>query len=164
MLMRFFPKLVSKLKTTTMKKVRKPLILILLIGGLATGFAGCTKEEDDDPVEIQHTIQGLWVGSYTVNGQPGLGQQYFSLVFKPDGGIIYEGKAGNQQHLNVGTYTLTGGNFVATTTCVYGLAQNIGVQQEITGEFDKATGTIRNGQWRSINPAGTGNFIVEEIE
>jgi hypothetical protein len=163
MFMRFLIIFESKLRNMTTRKLRRQLLLTVLIGSLVTGFASCTKE-DDDPVEVENTIQGLWIGSYTVNGQPGLGQQYFSLVFKPDGGIIYEGKAGGQQHLNVGTYTLTGGNFVATTTCVYGLAQNIGVQQEITGEFDKATGTIRNGQWKSLNPAGTGNFVVEEIE
>jgi hypothetical protein len=137
---------------------RKLFFSILLAAGLFI-FAGC--EKDNDPPNS--SIQGLWTGYYTVEGEPARGQQYFSFVIKPDGTLINDSKGDNIQHLSIGTWTLSGEAFTATTTCVYGHPSNIGIQETHTATFKN--GKFSDGVWSNVAPrTGTGAFVITKVE
>ena len=123
---------------------------------------GCQKDSDDRDGSSS-SIEGLWVGLYTVDGQ--VGQRYFSFVIKPDGTVINDKKAENQQYLSIGTWTLTRDLFECTATCVYGLPINMGVTETHTAEFDKANGTLTNGIWKNVPPLdGSGTFTLTKVK
>ena len=123
---------------------------------------GCHKNSDDQD-SSSSSIEGLWVGLYTVNGQ--LGQRYYSFVIKPDGTVINDTKAENQQHLNIGSWSLTGDTFECTATCVYGLPERVGVTETYTATFDKANGTLINGTWKTVPPInGSGTFTLTKVK
>lgn len=123
---------------------------------------GCQKDSDDRN-RSSSSIEGLWVGLYTVDGQ--LGQRYYSFVIKPDGTIINDTKVENQQQLNIGSWTLTGDSFECTTTCVYGLPERVGVTETHTATFDKANGALINGAWKTVPPTnGSGTFTLTKVK
>jgi len=128
--------------------------------------SGCDKDSDDDQDTTSSSIEGLWIGYYTVDGQPSQGQQYYSLVIKPDGTVINDTKGLNQQHLAIGAWTLAGNSFACTTTVVYGLPNNIDVTQTHTATFDKVNGTITNGIWTNISTPSnlTGTFTLTKVK
>ena len=82
-------------------------------------LTGCTKEDPKPSTETTYPINGLWIGTYTVDGQPSLGEQYFSFIIKPDGTMINDTKFSNQQHLAPGTWTLSGNTLSCTFISVY---------------------------------------------
>lgn len=144
------------MKSTTMKFTLTALLAIMLI----VPQFGC--EKDSDPPKTSK-IEGLWIGYYTVDGEPARGQQYYSLIIKPDGTLINDTKADNRQHLALGTWTLNGENFTATAQCMYGFPVNIGVQQ--THTFTFKDGKITSGTWKSIAPAtGQGSITLSKVE
>ena len=141
------------------------LIAFLLAFITLSAILPACEKDDDDPDPTPGTIEGLWIGTYTVDGQPNLGQQYYSLVIKPDGTVINDTKWENQQHLSVGTWTLNGDSFEATATCVYGLPVNIDVTETHTAKFDKTNGTITNGTWENPPPlTGSGTFTLTKVK
>jgi len=108
------------------------------------------------------TIQGLWIGTYTVAGHAELGQQYFSLVIKPDGTVIADTKGENTQHLAPGTWSISGTQLTCTYTCVYGLPANIGITEIADATWDK-TGKL-TGTWRdNPNTQGTGEITLTKV-
>jgi hypothetical protein len=124
-------------------------------------LAGCSK--DDTPTPANTSIDGLWTGSYSISIEPEL-EQYFSLVFKPDGTLINDTKYNGQQHLNIGTWTLSGDQLSCHVVCVYGNSTNLGVEEDFTASFDKVTGKITNGVWKNTPPLdGHGAFQVNKI-
>ena len=123
-------------------------------------MTSCKKSNAQTPQT--YSIQGLWIGTYTVDGQPGLGQQYFSFIIKPDGTIINDTKGANQQYLSLGTWSLTGDTLSSSFTCVYG-PNNIGVTETSKAYFDK-TGKLTSGVWKNIPPLnGSGTFTLSRI-
>jgi hypothetical protein len=128
-------------------------------------FLSCSKETTQTNTTPTYPIQGLWVGSYTVDGQPGLGTQYYSFVIKPDGTMIGDSKSFSpvQQHLTTGTWSLADTTLTCSFTCVYGLSANIGAVQSCTSKWDK-TGKL-TGTWRNIAGiiAGSGTFTMNRI-
>ena len=104
--------------------------------------------------------------NYSVDGQPSAGQQYYSLIIKPDGTVINDTKGLNQQHLSVGSWTLTGNSFTCTTTCVYGPPIDIDAVQTHTATFDKTNGTITNGIWTDVVSASilSGTFTLTKVK
>ena len=112
-----------------------------------------------------YQIEGLWIGTYAVDGQPGLGQQYLSLTIKPDGTMINDSKAGGVQHLAIGTWTLVGDTALVTTaTCVYGIPQNIGITQTHRATFNITTGLLTVGTWNNNTPpSGSGTFTLTKV-
>lgn len=118
----------------------------VLLGFLifTTVLASCDKD-DNPPAPKTYPIQGLWIGTYTIDGQPGVGQQAYTLAIKPDGTITVDTRFNNQQQLAIGTWTLTGPSLTTTYTYVYG--SGTGTQQATTITWDnsgKLTGTYRN--------------------
>ena|SRR5688572_4460568 len=146
------------------KNFIKQCVAALALISLTIIQSGCDKDSDD-PDTSSTSIEGLWIGSYAVDGQPGAGLRYYSLIIKPDGTVINDTKAENQQHLAPGTWTLTGDSFTCTTTCVYGLPINIEVTQTHTATFDKTNGTLTNGTWVTAPPkVGSGTFTLTKVE
>jgi hypothetical protein len=124
-------------------------------------ISSCSK--DDTPAPSNASIYGLWAGTYATNGAAGV-EEYFSLIFKPDGSLINDTKGNNQQHINLGIWSLTGDQITCNVTCVYGLPANLGIQEEFTATFDKATGKITKGTWKNTPPLnGSGTFQVVKV-
>ncbi len=109
---------------------------------------------------------GLWRGTYSVDGQPELGQQELNLIIKPDGTMDNDSKAGPQQHFSTGTWTLVGDTaFSCTATCVYGYSNSIGQKQKHTAIFNKTTGKLTSGVWINLPPVvGSGTFTLTKVE
>jgi hypothetical protein len=126
------------------------------------GYTSCTKDNDPQP-ESTYPIEGLWIGTYIVDGYPNLGQQYYSFVIKPDGTIINDSKGENKQHIALGTWSLSGNAFSSSFTCVYGFPVSIGIKQTITAIFDD-TGKL-SGTWSNVAPAvvSSGTFTLSRV-
>jgi hypothetical protein len=136
-------------------------------------FIGCTKETvaptpTPTPTPIPTTvanfpIEGLWIGTYTQNGQPQLGERYFSLAIRPGGTMISDGKVGtNDTNLSTGTWTLTGDTLKCSFTCVYGLPNNVGVSQAYKAVWDQ-TGKL-TGNWNNfLTPSSSGVITLRRV-
>ncbi len=109
-----------------------------------------------------YPVQGLWVGTYTVDGQPGV-SQYFSYIIKNDGTILVDAKSISpvQQHLGVGNWSLSDTVLTSNYTTVYGISSNIGVVQASTAKWDK-TGKL-TGTWRNVGVTGSGTFALNRV-
>lgn len=113
---------------------------------------------------VTHTIEGLWVGTYTIDTEPGLGSQYWNLVIKPDGTMVNETRYTGTQHFNVGTWQMSGDTLICDFTGVYGLPQHIGISERATAIFDADAGTLTFGRWENTPVAtGSGDFVVTQV-
>jgi hypothetical protein len=139
----------GQVKNNTMRNIHRLLLLLLLT---TLTFISC-KKDSDDTTPTNHTIQGLWVGTYTVPGGgpvPAGTQFYYSFSIYPDGTASYKSKGyynGSSDYITFanGTWTLTGTQFNYTVTTI-----NIpggGAQQTQSGSatFNSSTGTLTNG-------------------
>lgn len=126
-------------------------------------LSSCQKDGIQPQTEVVYPIEGLWIGTYKVDGQPGLGEQYFSFIIKPDGTMINDTKFSNQQHLAPGTWTLSGNTLSCTFTSVYGIPQNIGITETTTATWDNK-GKLTTGIWKNVAPlTGSGTFTLTRI-
>ena len=147
--------------------MKKLLMSALVLSAFACSIllvqmTSCKKSNAQTPVV--YSIQGLWTGLYTVDGQPNIGQQYFSFVLKPDGTIINDTKGGGVQNLCVGSWALTGDTLACSYTCVYGVPASIGVTQTAKAYFDKTAGKLTSGTWKNLAPSsGTGTFSLNRV-
>ena len=144
-------------------KIAKLLFSITVIILLFTGIS-CTKETTTDPTTPTYSIQGLWIGTYTVDGQAALGQQYYSFIIKPDGTMIGDSKGSTpaQQHITLGTWTLTGTTLSCAFTCVYGASATIGLNQTVTSTWNN-TGKL-TGTWKNVSgPTASGTFTMTRV-
>ena len=124
-------------------------------------MTSCEKAEAQSQQTTSFPIEGLWIGKYTINSEPSMGQQFFSIAIKPDGTAVVETKYGNTQHLSVGNWVKSGATFTCNFTCVYGLPQHIGIVEKFVGTWNdsgKLTGT-----WENVPPSGTGNVVLERV-
>lgn len=137
------------------------VLLIFALSSFVFQITSC-KKATAQTTSLSYPIQGLWIGTYTVDGQSSVGEQYFSFIIKPDGTIIADTKWGTQQHLAIGTWTLTGSTFNCSFTCVYGSQSNIGVTETSSASWDKAGKLV--GNWKNTPPnSGTGNITLNRI-
>lgn len=127
------------------------LLLSLLLTTVI--FLSCKKDSEDQPPATNHTIQGLWVGTYTIgtgSSVPPGTSFFFSFSIYTDGTASYKSKGfynGSYDYITFanGTWTLTGTQFNFTVTTV-----NIaggGPQQTQTGKatFNASAGTLTGG-------------------
>jgi len=126
-----------------MIKILAPLLLTVLFFSI---ISSCKKETTPTPVAT-YPVQGLWTGTYAVTGSPT--SSYYSFVIKSDGTLIVDSKAGTQQHISLGTWTLTGTTLACNYTCIYGSAGSIGLNQSSTATWDN-TGKL-TGTWQNVN-------------
>jgi hypothetical protein len=131
-------------------------------------FNSCTKDNvNPSPtpatVTTNFPIEGLWIGIYTQNGQPALGERYFSLAIRPGGTMVSDGKVGTtDSNLSTGTWTLTGDTLRCSFTCVYGLPNNVGVSQAYKAVWDQ-TGKL-TGNWNNfLSPSSSGVITLKRV-
>ena len=124
------------------------------------GLLSCSKDNDPAP---ESKIEGLWIGSYTVDQTPSAGQQYASYSIKPDGTMISDSKNIGVQNICIGTWTLTGTTLSSSYHVIYGDSQNIDITQTITATWDKS-GKL-TGTWKN-NDTGhyTGTFTMTRVD
>jgi hypothetical protein len=146
--------------------MKKLLLSSMVLGVFAVSclvfqMVSCKKAQAQ--AAATYPVQGLWVGTYTADGQPGLGEQYFSFIIKPDGTLINDTKFLNQQHLSLGNWSLNGNILSCTFTNVYGIAQNVGTPQTSTATWDNK-GKLTSGIWRNTgSTAGSGTFTLARV-
>jgi hypothetical protein len=130
-------------------------------------FNGCKKDDAVAPTpattSTNFPIEGLWIGTYTQNGQPVLGERYFSLAIRPGGTMISDGKVGTtDSNLSTGTWTLTGDTLKCSFTCVYGLPANVNVLQAYKAVWDH-TGKL-TGNWNNfLSPSSSGIINLQRV-
>jgi len=113
------------------------------------------------PAVTTFSMQGLWIGTYSVNGQPELGERYFSFDIKADGTIIMEGMAENVTSMATGTWTMNGKDFSASYIVTRGLKSHIGMKQKVWATFDNS-GKL-TGLWSNVNTSTEGTFTLYRI-
>jgi hypothetical protein len=147
-----------------MKKLLMGSIVLVTFAVASLVFQISSCKKADAQATTTYPIQGLWTGTYAVDGQPGFGLQYFSFILKPDGTMINDTKWSGQQHLAPGTWTLNGNTLSCTFTCVYGLSSNIGITQTSTATWDN-TGKLTSGIWQNVPTfsGGSGTFTLTRV-
>ncbi|GAB3708897.1 hypothetical protein GCM10027592_44570 [Spirosoma flavus] len=111
------------------------------------------------------SIQGVWTGTYTYNGNPELGAQYFSFEIKPDGTLIVNSENLGQRYTATGTWVLNGNAFSGSYTYVNGSSPGFGTSQTVTATWDNATGKLTSGVWANTSPDNgyTGTFSLTKV-
>ncbi len=136
--------------------------LLLAVLACSIAFSSCTKEADSTPsvtADANYPVEGLWLGTYSGNQNPELGNRFYSFVIYPDGTILTKGMADGQYYYSSGTWTWQSSAsnvFVATITNITTPRNGLPVTQRITATWSK-TGVMTDGTWVDINnPNGTG--------
>ncbi len=139
-----------------MKKITFGLCLITCL--LATS---CIKEKTI--LKEANTITGLWTG---VIKNAASSYQPYNLSIKPDNTLTFEGLMENNiRHYGHGTWFLNDSVFMANVITDLGSYNNVGVQQELFGIFNKKIGTLTKCKYRNTNPANdSGIFLVEKVK
>jgi hypothetical protein len=138
------------------------ILAVFSLTNIIFQMTSCRKADAQNSNTVNYPIQGLWIGTYTLDGQSKLGEQYFSFVIKPDGSMIADTKGSSIQHLATGTWTLNGTTLTCNFTYVYGQSSNIGVTQITSAEWDKA-GKL-TGTWKNVAPhTGSGVITMTRI-
>jgi hypothetical protein len=145
-----------------MKKtiVSTSLLLSTLLLALTVFIGSCSKDEEPPTT---HAVQGLWTGTQT---NASAQTSAFTMSIKADGTATYENILLGTQQFCAGTWTLNGTAFTCNTTCIYGLASNVGVKQTFTAVFNPTTGTLSSGQWVNTFPlssATSGTFSLTKV-
>ena len=131
------------------------LLLAVLASTLL--FSSCTKEADSLPAataETTYPVEGLWLGTYSVNGRPNVTGLSYSFVIYPDGTMTTRSTGDDgKTYYSAGTWVWqsSGSNiFVGTITTIN--PPGLPVTQRITATWSK-TGIMTDGVWMdTINP------------
>lgn len=114
---------------------------------------GATDHGTFTLTKTQSQVQGIWVG--TATNSTAITIPYF-LTVKADGTCSFEGiSAGNEEDFGVGTWTLSGTAFTASLTTLYGVTNNIGIIQTVTGVFDSKAVTLTSLTWKDVSAGAT---------
>ncbi|MGB3132512.1 MAG: hypothetical protein WBB26_12600 [Saprospiraceae bacterium] len=115
-------------------------------------------------VPTNFPIEGLWIGSYTIDNSPSPGTQYISFAIKPDGTLVNDSKGTYGQYLSIGTWTLGSQTLNCTIVCVYSPEPALlGAKQTFSATWDK-TGKLTDGTWRTVSSnGGTGKFTMSRV-
>ena len=147
-----------------MKRLLFTTVVLFALASFVFQMSSCKKQDPIPtpiPVVINFPIEGLWIGTYTVDGQSKVGEQYFSFVIKPDGTLITDTKGASVQHLAIGTWSLKDGILSCTYTYIYGISTNVSVTQTSTATWDK-TGKLV-GTWKNDSPLVTGTIALKRV-
>ena len=123
---------------------------------------GC--EKSDPNLSESHSIHGLWIGTYTTNGQTTNTDTYFSFIIKPGGSLLVDARFLNQQEFAVGTWTLSGKTLSCAFTYVYAPTGHVGTAQSATSTWDNAD-KLTEGTWVNTSPSNgvTGTFTLTKV-
>ena len=134
----------------------KPKIILLAVTCLLI-FSGCNN---DATVETpKYPIEGLWIGSFTVDNDPSQSNTYFySLSIFPDGSVLTKSLgADDNYYFNTGTWTLSPDS-VFSATIVSINFPGPAVTENITAHYSDS-GEMTNGKWTEIaNGSQSGKF------
>lgn len=116
-------------------------------------FLSC--EKNNDAVTPTYSIQGLYIGTYTVNQQPTQPPLAYSFIIYPDGTLSTKGKGANgKDAYSTGTWTLNANSVFTGTITQYLTTTATPITQSVTGTFS-TSGEITNGTWTDVtNPYG----------
>lgn len=121
--------------------------------------SACTKEtKPTEPPAQTYPIEGLWLGTYSVDGMPAQGQLFYSFAIYPDGTLLTKSKGGDGKfYYSSGTWTLSGGKvFNGTITTFETFNSALKVTQTVTATFSNS-GKLTDGTWKDTNnPHGPG--------
>ena len=140
--------------------------LLLTVLASTLFLSSCTKEADSLPSATAeaptYPVEGLWLGTYTANGQPG--SMFYSFVIYPDGTMSTKGTGSDgKTYYSAGTWAWqsSGSNvFVGTITTIN--SGGLPITQRITTTWSK-TGVMTDGVWMDtinpyLNPGLSGKF------
>lgn len=128
-----------------MKKVKMALIALVI----ATGFAACNKDSDDEV--ISSPVEGSYAGKY------GFGTDAPDLDFKfkvSPGGIFQEISTSTGNVKGQGTWTLNGNTLTATYTMLFSPFN----KYSVSGTYDPATKKITGTWGYDNNPSDGGKM------
>lgn len=131
-------------------------------------LSSCTKEADSTPATTADTltyrVEGLWLGTYSVNGQPGATGLFYSFAVYPDGTILTKSTGTDgKTYYSAGTWSWQSSAsnvFVAIITTIN--TGGLPITQRFTTTWSK-TGVMTDGTWMDtnnpyINPGYSGKF------
>ena len=148
-----------------MKKTNlmKGLIIFSFCFAFTLMNESCTKnvvtKQTTTPVTV-NDINGLWVGTYTDDGAPQQGSQFFSFAIYPDQTLIVESRPQNTQLFASGTWTL----IKDTLRCNYTYFSSIQggtVYQTAMAVYDSTNSKLSSGIWSDVY--GTGKFTMNKV-
>ena len=135
-------------------KLRLPFTL--LIACLMLSFASCKKDKP-----IKYPIEGLWIGTYTVDRYPDQKPLFYSFSVKPGGTILTESKGSDGiSYYSEGTWALTGNKFSFNITTI--TFKPLPIKQSGMLTFEDS-GKMTDGTWQDtdnpyIKPGNSGKF------
>jgi hypothetical protein len=106
-------------------------------------LSSCTKESINS-----YPIEGLWIGTYSVDGLPSQGEYFYSLAVYPDGKLLTKSYAPDgKDHFSSGTWSLSSDNtFKATIVTFSPNSGSTAITQEMTATYS-TSGRLTNGTW-----------------
>ncbi len=141
-----------------MKKTLTYLTLLLS----SVSFFACEKN-CEEPKPLLYTVEGYWEGTYTSDQSPEEGENPMSIVFKPDGTILFDGTTPVIGRIIHDGYWTRHGDTVETTADFWVEYFKTTVHQTHTYIFDEKKGTLI-GTWDNHSvPAGTGKTNLKKI-
>jgi hypothetical protein len=134
----------------------KTRIFLLAVIGLFI-FSGCNENTTVETAKCP--IEGLWLGSFTVDNDPLHTDTYsYSFSIFPDGSVLTKSLgADGKDYFNTGTWRLSADS-VFSATIVSINFPGPAVTENITAKYS-ASGVMTNGKWTEIaNGSQSGKF------
>lgn len=138
---------------------------VFAVSALLLQLTSCKKVaaqlNNNDCPSPTYPVEGLYIGTYSVDSKPEQGDMYYSFVVFPDGSLLTKGltEFGDTTYQK-GSWQISGDSTFTGTIATFTTPSVI---QSITGKFSK-DGKISNAQWQdSYNPFGSnlsGDFSV----
>lgn len=142
-------------------------IKFILAAFLITALAVSSCQKDSTPptpTTPTYPVEGLWIGTFTVDNNPSqAGTYFYSYAVYPDGSILVKSlPADGNTYYSAGQWTLSNANvFSATFTSMN--FKGAQVTQTITANFSD-TGKMTDGVWTDkINANQTGKLSMERV-
>lgn len=140
------------------------LILATFLVALFAVFS-CKKDSSTPaPTTPTYQIEGLWIGTFTVDNDPSqAGTYYYSYAVYPDGSILVKSLAADgNNYYSTGSWTLSSSNVFSATF----ISMNFNgpqVTQTITANYSN-TGEMTDGIWTdTINGSQTGKLSMARV-
>lgn len=139
--------------------MKSRLYSLLLLSFLTISFYSC-KKDTDKPYPT--TIEGLWIGTYTVT-ELNQGPAFYSFSIKPGGDILVEGKGNDSvSYYSAGKWQLSNDTLKAEIHTVNYEAK---VTQSLTAIFDPLSKKLKNGVWKDLAGASlSGTFQMDKVK
>ncbi len=109
-------------------------------------------------VDAKNPITGTWAGTYGVTGGSITDTSAYVFYISTANRIVTQSSPGGE--FATGTWALSGTNFTALTTGVYGTS---GLKQSITATYDSTAGTLI-GTYQNAGTSTSGYFNLKRVE